>query len=323
MNNLSRQVVADFTDEGLQKLYAEHESKSVTAVIDFYDDFMNEMEFGHLPIGLTLPWVETHQDVRLKEGDVSIWCGINGHRKSTLVSQVLLHAALDAPVGIMSFEMSLGKVAAMLCRQAAASDEPATEFIERFSAWSLGALWFYRCLGGAEPTQVLGAIRAMAAQGCKFIVIDNLQFCRVTDDSERERRFMNALVSIASALNIHIGLVHHVRKPPTGGDEYIPTKFDVRGSGSITDQASQVFIIWHNKRRAKIKNAMEHGAPLSDRDREVLDTQPDQRLIVAKQRHLPFEGTISLYDGKGRTFKKREKDKGLHLNFPMAHDSKI
>lgn len=310
----------EFTQKDLQAIYEEVESQDVRGIDDFYEEFLDEMKNGHIPVGIKLPWPATHDIVRLRYEDVSVWAGINGHKKSTLISQVMLHAANDVPVGIMSFELTRQKVAALMCRQAACCMNVAEDYQHRFANWAIDKLWFYRCLGGADPLQVLGAARAMANRGCKLIVIDNLQFCRVTDDSERERKFMNELVSLASALKIHIALIHHVRKPHQSGDDYIPTKFDVKGSGSITDQAAQVFIVWHNKRRAEALRKQEYGIPLSDYDQKALEGT-DQKLIVAKQRHAEFEGAIGLYNGGGRTFKKREKEADMYLDLSAPDKS--
>ncbi len=64
----------------------------------------------------------------------------------------------------------------------------------------------------------------MAERGCKLIVIDNLQFTGVSDDIERERLWFNQVIGLASALKVHICIIHHVRKPDRGGDEYVPTR---------------------------------------------------------------------------------------------------
>jgi twinkle protein len=163
---------------------------------------------------------------------------------------------------------------------------------------------------GIERWEALGAIAAMADRGCKFIVLDNLQFCGVTDDIERERLFCNQLIGMAEAKDVHIAVVHHVRKPQSGGDEYLPTRFDVRGGGTIVDQAHMLFICWHNKRRARMKEAADMGMLLSVKELEVLK-QPGFKLVVAKQRHAPFEGTFKLWEDKGQTFKKREDGRAV------------
>lgn len=300
----------DFTDKDLQEIFAKSEAADVVGISEFESKFMARVDGGGNLSGFTLPWADTHHLVRMHTGAVSLWCGINGHKKSTCISQVALHVARHATVGIASFEMKLEDQAFMMCKQAAAQDRVTQEYARRFADWVDDRVCWYRALGGVRPLEALGAIAAMADRGCKFIVLDNLQFCGVTDDIERERLFCNQLIGMAEAKDIHIAVVHHVRKPQSGGDEYLPTRFDVRGGGTIVDQAHMLFICWHNKRRARLVEAAEMGMPLNDKENKLLE-EPGFKLVVAKQRHAPFEGTFKLWEGAGQTFKKRPDSRAV------------
>ncbi len=300
----------DFTDKDLQDIFAKSEAADVVGISEFESKFMARVDGGGNLSGYTLPWADTHHLVRMHTGAVSLWCGINGHKKSTCISQVALHVARHATVGIASFEMKLEDQAFMMCKQAAAQDRVTQEYARRFADWVDDRVCWYRALGGVRPLEALGAIAAMADRGCKFIVLDNLQFCGVTDDIERERLFCKQLIGMAEAKDIHIAVVHHVRKPQSGGDEYLPTRFDVRGGGTIVDQAHMLFICWHNKRRARLVEAAEMGMPLNDKEKKLLE-EPGFKLVVAKQRHAPFEGTFKLWEGAGQTFKKRPDSRAV------------
>jgi twinkle protein len=296
----------DFTDKDLQAIFAKSEAADVVDIKYFEDKFLSRINGTDAAKGFTLPWGDTHGLVKMQTGAVSLWCGINGHKKSTCISQVALHIARKVPVGIASFEMKLEDQAFMMCKQSAGSDNITEAYARRFSAWAEDRICWYRALGGVQPLEALGAIAAMADRGCKFIVLDNLQFCGVTDDIERERLFCNQLIGMAEAKDIHLAVVHHVRKPQTGGDEYLPTRFDVRGGGTIVDQAHMLFICWHNKKRAQAEEAKSLGIPLGEKEERLLD-DPAFKLVVAKQRHAPFEGTFKLWEDKGQTF-KRDRD---------------
>jgi twinkle protein len=213
--------------------------------------------------------------------------------------------------------MKMSDTAYMMCKQAAAADQPPVQFAEQFYDWAKDRVVWYRALGGVDPLEVLGCIIAMADRGVKVVLVDNLQFCGVTDDTERERLFMNQLLGIAEAKDVHICLVHHVRKPQAGGDEYVPTRFDVRGGATIVDQAHLLFIVWHNKRRQKIKQFQVMGEKLNEKEQLIL-AEPDLKLIVAKQRNGPYEGHINLWEGKGLTFKKAEGHRSMHIEFPRS-----
>lgn len=305
----------DFTSAKLQEIYRQSEAADVITIPQIRSALLAELQADPETVGYPLPWADTHHLVRLREGELSVWAGINGHKKSTIISQVAVHAAQHCKVGIASFEMRLTDTAKMMCKQAGATDDVTLDFAEDFIEWSQDRIYLYRALGGVIPLEALGAIAAMADAGCKIVVVDNLQFCGVTDDIERERLFINQLIGLADALQIHIAVIHHVRKPQSGGDEYVPTRFDVRGGGTIVDQAHVLFICWHNKRKAEYEKMEELGVPLGERGVEVMK-QPNFKLIVAKQRHAPFEGTIKLWEGKGQTFKREDTPQSLRVKIP-------
>jgi twinkle protein len=313
MREIRHSEVKDFTDRDLQDVYAKVEDLDVVGIESFKDDFISHLASDPCIDGVALPWLETHDLVRLRMKEISIWAGINGHKKSTVLSQVLLWAAKEVRVGLASFEMPIHYTAKMMCKQAACSDTPPESYGHRFIDWAAKRFLWYRVLGGVEPIQCLGAIVAMAKRGAKIIAIDNLQFTGVTEDMVRERLFFNQLIGLAEALDIHIAIVHHVRKPERGGDEFVPSRFDVRGSSSLVDQAHLLFIVWHNKKRNRILRQQEMGLPLTEKDTEVLQQEEDLKLIVAKQRNAPFEGTIRLWECKGQSFKKHSKGKSLIL----------
>jgi twinkle protein len=318
MNRIPRREVEDFTDRDLQEIYAQVEELDVVGIDAFKDEFLASIEVQSEASGTPLPFPNTEDKLRLRETEVSVWAGINGHKKSTLLSQILVHAAKRHPVGLASFEMRLQDTAKMMCKQAAAVDVVAKEFAEDFISWSRDRIWWYRALGSVTPLQALGCVSAMAKRGVKLIALDNLQFMGVTDDPERERLFFNQLIGLAEALKVHIAIVHHTRKPQQGGDEYVPTRFDVRGGSTITDQAHLLIITWHNKIRAMAKRKMNDGIPLTEREAAEMSDGVDQRLIVAKQRHHHWEGTIALFEGPGQTFKRSESANSIRVDIPRS-----
>lgn len=298
MNIIERKY--DFTDQDLQAILAKAEANSLRSFDEFEEQVAERFANPGLK-GFTLPWSKTHDLVRLARKTVSIWAGINKHRKSTLLNQVALWATKETNVGIASLEMPADMLSQMLITQAAATDKPSTAYASKIFQTIGKKLWFYDRLGSVPPLEILGACHAMAEKGCGLIIIDSLSLCRVTDDMERERTFMSELTAVAKALNVHIALVHHVRKPGQGGDEYVPSRFDVKGSGSIVDLCDQLFLCWANKAKAKAEYKRELGMTLEKEEIEKL-SEADQRLIVAAQRYAPFEGQINLWHHPSRQF---------------------
>jgi twinkle protein len=298
MKTIPRQL--DFTNQDLQDVFAESELHSLRRPSEFRDKVLARIENPSHIEGIKLPWTRAADKIRLRTSEISIWAGINGHRKSTLVNQVALWASREITVGIASFEMPVEGLVHLMCQQGSGSDQPAGGWASQFLSWLDERMWFYDRLGSVPPLEVLGGIHAMAQQGCKLVVVDSLSMCRVSDDMERERLFMSELVSLAKALDIHVALVHHVRKPSAGGDEYVPTRFDVKGNGAIVDLAQNLFIVWADKKRANLERIQQAGGSLDSKDLEYLSTSCDQKLIVAKQRHGEFEGAFRLWSHKSR-----------------------
>ena len=88
---------------------------------------------------------------------------------------------------------------------------------------------------------------------------------------------------------MHVHLVAHSRK--ARDESQAPGKMDVKGSGSITDQPDNIWLIWRNK--AKEEAAKQSG--FNSKKRE----EPDQLLMCRKQRNFDGSGegepTIKLW----------------------------
>jgi hypothetical protein len=66
------------------------------------------------------------------------------------------------------------------------------------------------------------------------------------DDYNAQKDFVNELCAFAQAHQVHIHLVHHVRKGES--EMSAPGKLDIKGAGAITDMVDNVFIVWRNKK---------------------------------------------------------------------------
>lgn len=286
----------NYTDKDLLAFLGNQESQDVHWGNNFKDALINRFEMGEQFTGSELPWSKTSQQLRLRSGEVTIWAGMNGHFKSMLLGQVIQWIAMkeDVPVGIMSFEMPVADTMHRMVMQAADSKDPSLQFIKDWADWNEDKIAYYDKLDTTRSDRVLGVVFHMAKDlGCKHIMIDSLTKCGLPyGERGAEKDFIDALCATAKVFGIHIHLVCHVRKPHSGGEEYRPTKFDVRGAGELTDLVHNVIICWADKKRKKL---LASRSPLSAADSKYLDDNPDQRLIVAKQRGGQYEGTIGLY----------------------------
>jgi twinkle protein len=286
----------NYDDKELIEFLGHQESQNIDWGNNFKDELVNRIEEGKILRGDPLPWAKTSDKIRFREGEVSIWAGMNGHKKSMLLGYVMMHFAKNARVGISSFEMPVVDTLERLTYQAAGC-RPSKAFAAKFADWNHERICYYDQLDTVPAERVLGSMFYMAKEmGCKHIMVDSLTKCGLpSGDRDAEKRFIDTLSAAAKALNVHIHLVAHVRKPHQGGEQYIPTKFDIRGAGELTDLVDNLLIVWMDKKKEAIKKKVELGMSLSGEEDEYLANNSDQRLICAKQRRGEWEGTVGLW----------------------------
>lgn len=252
-----------------------------------YADLVREhFERRGRPDGMLLPWGKTHTDVALRPGEVSAWAGINGHGKSILLGQVVLGLmAQNQCCCIASFEMKPVLTLARMCRQASGGAAPSLDFIGRFHGWTDGLLWLYDQQGQVDPLRMIAVLRYCHERlRVQHVVIDSLMKCvRGEDDYNGQKDFVDALTSIARDTGMHIHLVHHSKKRED--ESRAPGKFDLKGSGSISDQVDNVFIVWRNK-----KKQFDAQAGIA-----VDPDTPDALLVCEKQRNGEWEGRFAMW----------------------------
>ncbi len=258
----------------------------------YRDDLVEVLTNGNPINGATLPWSKTHDHIRFREGEVTLWQGANGHGKSQLIGMTCLGFAEQAErVCIASFEMTPKATLLRMLRQAAQTGSPSADFADRFIDRLTGSLWLYNQMGEATTEMMVAVIRYCADRlKIKHIVIDSLmRVVKGEDDYNRQKDFVGQLCSLARDHGLHIHLVHHIRK--LADENAIPGKFDSKGSGAITDQVDQVLTVWRNKRKQQdLETAMRKGN-VSDELRKV----PDALLVCDKNRHGEWEGKIALW----------------------------
>ena len=122
----------------------------------------------------------------------------------------------------------------------------------------------------------------------EHIFIDSLMKCGIgTDDYNGQKIFVDRLCWAAKTHNVHIHLVHHMRKREKEG--HIPDKFDVKGAGETVDLVDNLMIVHRNKTKEMAK---EQG-------KEYDEASPDTIVVCAKQRHGEWEGRFGLYFDHG------------------------
>lgn len=282
---------------------------------DWANDLAELCQNGSQIQGAKLPWDKTHDKFRMRPGELVIWAGMSGHKKSMLTSQVALHLAQTERVCIASLEMTPATTLHRMYLQASnGTGSPETSRI--FSNWAHEKICIYDQVDTVPAERILGLIHyAAEALGCKHVFIDSLTKCGIpSGESKMEKVFIDRLTWVAKTLGICVHLVAHVRKPH-GGEEVKPNKFDVRGASEMTDLASSVILCWANKAKAQLLEDEQLGKRLDDVEHEAV-LRPCQELTIAKQRNGEFEGIIGLYfDATSLQFREADAPQDCGVNF--------
>lgn len=296
----------DFTNHDVHKVLAEAERYNIEWLSSSRERVMHRMDNPREFSGYKLPWSKADDKVRLRDGELSVIGGYNGHRKSTIASQIALSVAQHAPVGICSLEEELDDVGARFIRQAACTDSPTAKIASDFLSWSQDRIAVWDRLDSVPPAVALSAVYHMiGVMGCKLVVLDSLMMCDVCDDLERERRFVAQLTALAKMYSAHIMLVHHMRKPQD--ESRIPSKYDLLGASHISNMAQSIFISWEDK---QLREDRQFGEGDPDK--------PDHLFIVAKQRYGAFEGRIGLWAKRGMTYSGTSRNPVAPINIGVA-----
>ena len=301
-------------------MMAERESGSIHPAGYWAEAMVNRFIDGNEIQGDTLPWTKTHSLVRFRPGELSVWAGMNGHKKSLMLGQIMANFALQGNVAIASLEMKPEDTLLRICKQCKGG-EITEDYLGDFIVWANKSIIIYDELDKVKWNRIIGFIYYCAVhKGCSHILIDSLTKCGIPQgDGAAEKDFIDRLQWAAKSLNCHIHLICHVRKPQNGGESYIPNKFDVRGVGELTDLVDNVFIVWTDKKKKELLQK-EYSMDLSLDEKEHLKG-PDQRLLIEKQRNGSYEGHFKLwFHTSSLQFTNGD---GIPLNFELKPNDMI
>jgi twinkle protein len=277
-------------------------------VADFEDDVI--AEYDRVDVGLRLPWTKTHDLLRLRPGETSVWAGISGHGKTAVISHVLGWLATHGTrccVASMEFRTSMWLM--RMNRQIAGLGRPTDEFARHIHRKLAAVMYSFDVAGRAKGQRILEVFRyARRRYETELFVIDNLTKCGFADDDYAgQKAFVEDLTDFARETNTHVAIVAHMKKTETGEERPVG-KMGVKGSGGITDMADTVIEVWRNKPRERAIKALEQkneelakaGAELEKLD-DKYQKQADTLLLVSKQRATGEEPVIPLWFDKTST----------------------
>ena len=275
--------------------------QAVKSASEFRTQLHDKVLGKYTETGAKLPWAYTHDKFRLRPGEVTLWFGVNGHKKSMVTGFVAVDLMGQGhKVAIASLEMAPAATLGRMMPQAHGTHCYKPEQVDDFIDWCDSRLWVYDRRGAVKVEAILGAIYYSAEQlGVTHFFIDSLMKCvKGEDDYNAQKDFVDSLCAAAIELKIHIHLIHHSKK--LSDPKAMPGKSDAKGSGSITDQVDNAVVVFQ---------VPEDGKKLDE---------PDHCLVFTKQRNATtgWEGKLATWFdrdslqflGKGEKTKKYFND---------------
>lgn len=243
----------------------------------------------------TMPWPKTQDKFKFRPGEVTLYAGSNGGGKSLITGQIALGLIRQQQkICIASFEMKPKRTLYRMLRQFSGENIELAQYdktvfigglLKRFSTFTQNGLWLYDQQGTTSSAQVIAMARFCAVElGIGHVFIDSLMKCVAgEDDYNAQKYFVDELTAVARDHNIHIHLVHHIRK--LGSEEQMPSKTDIKGTGAIADQVDNVLLMWRNKKK---EHEIQNGQTPDE-------SKPDAVLMCEKQRNGESEDWFSLW----------------------------
>jgi twinkle protein len=245
---------------------------------------------------ITMPWGTTLNQFDFKTGEVTLYAGGNGGGKSLITGQIAMSLVKqNQKVCLMSFEMKPERTLERMTRQFSCEDlsnpllanrkNVIVNSMDRLMKFTDKKMWLYDQQGTVTSDQVIAVSRYCAMElKINHIFIDSLMKCvRGEDDYNSQKYFIDELTALARDHQVHIHVVHHIRKGDNVSDK--PNKFDIRGASAITDMVDNVFIVHRNKSKELARKEKKKVDPLD----------PDTVLMCEKQRNGEFEEHYPLW----------------------------
>lgn len=231
-----------------------------------------------------------------RESEVTLWSGVSGHGKSTMLGTVMCHLMAEkTPIFICSLEHRLESLCVMNVRIALGHD-PSDDNIDKFTRL-FGPLYSAADLvGSIKPERLLDMMRgANAKHGAKHFFIDSLMRIEgLEEEYPLQGAFLTALTKVAMDTFGHVHLVAHPRKL----DEKMRVgKMDVKGSIALSQGAFNMVAMRRNLEKDEMK---EKGATAYE-----LSKVYDAEFVVEKQNASGWRGAFRLsFDPYTRQFKR-------------------
>lgn len=240
----------------------------------------------------------------LMKGGLSVWSGLRGSAKSTILSQIALQAVNDNHnVLFYSGELTDKRFVRWLFQQAAGKqyvkevvkDESQFWFVpddikQTIAEWIGNRLYIYNNSYGSEYNKLMQEIETQI-QKVKpdLVILDNLMTINVQEVDVNEYRaqttLMIHLAELAKQYNCHVALVAHPRKTAT-----FLRLLDISGSSNISNLVDSAFIVHrvnHDFKKGYIDEFCKKGT--KEEDVTILQGASTNVIEIAKDREAGIQ----------------------------------
>ena len=262
---------------------------------EFHEQIMDEFyPKNDAQLGIKLPWEKTHNLVRIRPGEISVWAGINSHGKSVLLSNVMVDCVAQGDrVCIASMEMAPKDTGMKMYQQIGNVSCPAPDYAAKIRDFITDGVWIFNLYGTAKSDRILQVFEyAKNRYGIKHFVVDSLAKCGIReDDYNKQKDFIDKLMEFAGKFNVHVHVVMHMRKQDN--EKGMPGKMDLKGTGALSDMIHNLFVVYRNKNK---ESALSGTDPLKIKKYK---DKGDAYLSIEKQRKTGKEPTFALWFHEG------------------------
>lgn len=241
----------------------------------------------------------------LQKGCLSVWSGLRGSAKSTILSQIALQAVNDGHDVIFYSGELTGKRFTRWLLQQAAGKQYVKEYVKddskyyyvpdeiqkKIATWISTRIFIYNNSYGSKYSNLMENIeKKIQEDKPDLVVLDNLMTIDVMEVDINEYRaqttLMNQLLTLAKQYNCHVALVAHPRKTVT-----FLRLVDISGSGNISNLVDAAFIV-HRVNHDFKKGYMAEFCKKGTKEEDVLLFNGTNVIEIAKDRE---EGTQDVF----------------------------
>lgn len=250
-------------------------------------------------------YIKTHIDVidkkthGLLKGGISVWSGLRGSAKSTILSQIALQSVNDDHnVLFYSGELTDKRFTRWLIQQAAGKqyvkeitkDDSVFWIVPddiktKIAQWISDRIYIYN---NSYNKTLIDELKTKIEQDAPdLVVLDNLMTIDIGDMDSNEYRaqtmLMTELAKLAKQYNCHIALVAHPRKTVT-----FLRLVDISGSGNIANLVDSAFIV-HRVNHDFKKGYMDEFCKKGTKEEDVPLFKSTNVIEIAKDREAGIQ----------------------------------